>query len=306
MMSFSRAFAFGIVPCLAASAVFAADVDVYLINGQSNAGNFAESSGTGATNVGYNLDFARVYDRPDYLIGPAETSGAFSSSSLNANTATTILANQLHASNDLAVFSYIRNGATISNTNPQTYTNGDPYSWYPGDDPASGQKFDDSLYGGFKAWTDARLQGIIDRGDTPVIKGLFWFQGEGDASKGTHGEYQDNLENLIYRFREDYGSNLTVVATKIRVVGSATYQSNAQDINAAMEAVGTADSLFSVVDIADLDPVSANDVHLNTNGLRDLAPRWSAEMLVLQQNVPEPGSLALLGSAGLLLLRRRR
>ena len=39
-------------------------IDVFFIAGQSNAGNIGEQNGVGTSDVGFNLDFARIGDRP--------------------------------------------------------------------------------------------------------------------------------------------------------------------------------------------------------------------------------------------------
>ncbi|MFK7790448.1 MAG: sialate O-acetylesterase [Phycisphaeraceae bacterium] len=300
---FSNVIVMG-VSALAASSVVADDVDVYLVLGQSNAGNFAETASTGSTDVGFNLDFARVQDRPDFLVGPGETSGAFSTRLLEPTNAVSVLAQGLHNGKDVAVLSYIRNGASIT-PGINFYSNGTPYYW--GSDPSvSPQPDNTSLYGAHLAWVGARLTEISSRGDTPVVKGVFWYQGEGDAGANVSSAvYQAGLEGLLDRLRSDYGADLPVIATEIRngnvASGYNLNQSNA--INDAAKAVAASDDFFDIVDPNDLSYRSANDVHLNNSGLADLAPIWTDAYL---QIVPEPSSLVLLGLSGLVLIRRRR
>ena len=304
MTSFLRDLSvLGTALCVSAVAI-AGDVDVFLVLGQSNAGNFAETASTGSTDVGFNLDFARVQDRPDYLITPTETSGAFSTNLLDTSNAVSILAQNLFAGNDMAVFSYIRNGAPIV-PGSQQFSNGTPYYW--GSDPAvTPQPDDTSLYGAHLDWVDARLQAITDRGDTPVVKGVFWYQGEGDAGNSvSQADYQAGLEGLLARLRNDYGGSLAVVATEIRNGNVASgYNLNESDaINDAAGAVAANDDYFDVVDPNGLSYRSGSDVHLNDAGLAELAPLWADAYLNI---VPEPSSIGLLGIGGLLLVRRRR
>lgn len=315
-------FRIAIVFCaavLAAPFVAADDVDVFLVLGQSNAGNFAETARTGATDVGFNLDFAGVPDRPDYLVGPSQvaqsnpvgtnsriTSGdmqgprsPFSTNMLDSTSAVTVLAQGLYESNGVAVFSYIRNGAPIV-PGSQQFSNGTPYYW--GSDPtATPQPDNNSLYGAQLDWVEARIGEITARGDNPVVKGVFWYQGEGDAGNGVSAaDYEDGLESLLVRLRDDYGAELPVVATNIR---NGSYSGGATAINNAMNTVAGNDDFFDVVDPNSFSYRSGSDVHLNDAGLADLAPEWAEAYQAL---VPEPSSLALLGMGGLLLVRRMR
>ena len=247
-------------------------VDVYIIAGQSNAANFAQRAGTGGTNVGYNLIFARdrtVFTDPDH------TDQSFSSSSLDTSQAVTLLSQDLFQSNNQAILGFARPGTTISNQ--------ETVNWFPGADPANGQINDASFYGDFVDWTNARLNEIQTPTVTPVVKGLFWYQGERDAVLGASAvaAYETNFENLTYRFRQLYGNDVPIVAAEIRE----NVSSNAalrDDVNAALRNVAANDPRISVVPTATLSYVSANDVHLNTAGYRALAPIWAAEMNSLQ------------------------
>lgn len=304
MTSFLRDMTVFCTAMLVAGFTAADDVDVFLVLGQSNAGNFAETASAGATDVGFNLDFARVQDRPDFLVGPAETSGAFSTNLLDTSNAVSILAQGLHAGNDVAIFSYIRNGAPIV-PGSQQFSDGTPFYW--GSDPSvTPQPDNSSLYGAHLDWVDARLNEIMARGDTPSVKGVFWYQGESDAGNGVNlAAYQIGLEGLLVRLRDDYGTDLAVVATEIRngSVASGYNLTESDAINDAAAAVAANDDFFDVVDPNALLYRSGSDVHLDDPGLAALAPIWAE---AYQEIVPEPSSLALLGLGGLLLMRRKR
>lgn len=257
----------------------AVDVDVYFIAGQSNAANFAQLAGAGPDSVGYNLTFARTRNS----FGPNAIEQSFSSGALDASLAVSVLSTELDQSGaDQAIYSFARNGTAISNQ--------EPINWYPGADPAGGVVFDGSLYGDFVVWANARLAEITGAGDTPVVKGLFWFQGERDVVV-TSGvtSYQTNFENLVYRFRDDFGAQLPIVATNIREVGSNASLRAA--VNQAMDAAAASDPLLSVVSPANLPWRSATDLHLSDPGYAQLAPLWADAMLALQ--IPEPSTGAM-------------
>ncbi len=257
---------------LGSSWAHADDVDVYFIVGQSNAANFAQRAGTGSTDVGYGLTFAR--DRTVFT-NPNHVDQAFESNLLDTSQAVTLLSQDLYEANDQAIYGFARGGTAISNA--------EATNWYPGNDPANGQVDDSNMYGDFVAWSNARLNEIVANGDTPVVKGLFWFQGERDAVIGSAAvdAYEDNFENLVYRFRDAFGNDLPIVAAEIRE-GVSSNAALRADVNDAMQSIAAKDTRLSVVATADLAFVSANDVHLNTTGYQALAPRWATEMNDLQ------------------------
>jgi len=314
---------------LMASAV-AQEVDVYFITGQSNATNIGESSGAdgisgdgeirGAgrpfTDVGFNLQVARVGDRPSRdaditnVLGddpgdfganfPNTFQPNYSSSNLNDGTAITALATSLHDSNDLAIFTFARGGRPLSNTDDDGGG-----SWFPGvsdiSNPAN--QFNDELYGTFLQWSADRINEVENGPDglpgtaddvTAVVKGIFWFQGEADVSDGTTGAYQTNYTNLIARFREDFGAELPFIASEIRVTNGATNISRQNEVNAALQNVAAADPLVGVIEIDDLIPQGNNnaDVHLDRgrqsipNQYIIVAERFAAELNQLDQNMP--------------------
>lgn len=247
-------------------------VDVYIIAGQSNAANFAQRADTGSTSVGYNLDFAR--DRTVFS-DPTHTDQAFSSSALDSAEAVTVLADGIFQGNDVAIFGFGRNGTAISSA--------ESVNWFPGADPANGLVDNSNIFGDFVDWIDARLAEITASGRTPVVKGLFWFQGERDAVIGATAidSYETNFENVAFRFREMFGTDLPIIATEIRE-GVAQNAALRDDLNDAVRNVAEFDPRTSLIGIQDLSFVSANDVHLNNTGYLQLAPLWSSEALALQ------------------------
>jgi len=314
------------------SPVVGQEVDVYFITGQSNATNLGESSGAdgisgdgetpGAnlpfTDVGFNLQVARIGDRPSRdaditnVLGddPADFRANltttfrpnYSSSNLNDGTAITVLANGLHESNDLAIFTFARGGRPLSNTDDDGGG-----SWFPGvsDISIPANQFNAELYGTFLQWSADRIEevengpdGVAGTADdvTAVVKGVFWFQGEADVSDGTTGAYQTNYTNLIARFREDFGANLPFIASEIRVTNGATNISRQNEVNAALHNVAAADPFVGVIVIDDLIPPNNNngDVHLDKgrqsipNQYAIVAERFAAQHNLLGSTVEPP------------------
>ena len=167
--------------------------------------------------VPYNVDFARLRDfTAPFEDRPQLVDEQFSPSTLVASEAVSILSQALYDPvsnpNDQAILGFARGGTPIA-VEP-----GNPETWFPGNNPAAGDVFNEGFYNDFVRWTNARLTEITDAGNNPVIRGLFWYQGERDAVIGSSAvnAYETNLENLVFRFREDFGSDLPVVAPSAR------------------------------------------------------------------------------------------
>lgn len=260
------------------------EVDVYFIVGQSNAINFAKEAGTGTTNVGFTLHFARTGDTFNDFPNHTGVATSFSSDSLNISRATSILARGLQRDGrDVAIFAFARNGAGL---HLNESSDGSPWIWYPGATPPLGDLYNDSLYANAVSWNQTRMQELIDDGHTPTVKGLFWFQGEKDGRLGDHNLYKGNFDNLVYRFRLNYGHDLPIVATQIREVTETA--ANRVVINNSLLQAANEELLLDFVMTEDLEFRSATDVHLTGNGHAALASRWSKAMLGLQSyTVPE-------------------
>lgn len=242
------------------------------------------------------MHFARTADIFNDFPNHTGIAVSFSSANLNASLATSLLANGLQQDGrDVAIFAFARNGAGLNfNTGPD----GNDWEWYPGDDPEQGEFYNGSLYANFVNWTQTRLQELINAGHTPTVKGLFWFQGEKDGRLGDHDVYGENFDNLVFRFRQDYGNNLLIVATQIRLVTETA--ANRLVINNTLETAANMDPLIGYVLTEDLEFRSATDVHLSSNGHAALAPRWSDAILNLQANIVATGDINGDGTIDLL------
>lgn len=75
----------------------------------------------------------------------------------------------------------------------------DTYTWRPG--AASSPDF--ALYEQSVQQTREALDAI---GDTGILKGVLWHQGEGNAGSMTTEEYATDLDNVITQYRHDFGN----------------------------------------------------------------------------------------------------
>jgi len=90
--------------------------------------------------------------------------------------------------------------------------------WYPGGAPAEGRANQDGIYGSFARYvSDVRRQ-VESLGFEWKISGIFWHQGESDGGIAS-AAHQQNLQNLFWRFRQDFGSAVPIVTAHIRDVG---------------------------------------------------------------------------------------
>jgi predicted nucleic acid-binding Zn finger protein len=188
---------------------------------------------------------------------------------------TTLALELVEQSNDDIVFiQYCRCGSGIWNTTIK--------GWYPGDDPAKGQVFDDGLFGLFKQYADDAKRQLKDTyKQTWEVKGLFWHQGESDSNGTHHLQYQKNLGNLLWRFRHELGVDLPIVCGEIRELTEED-----RKINAILAQVAAADPLTALAKGADLefgpDRDYGPDVHYTHKGCADLSERMAAQMAQLQ------------------------
>lgn len=251
---------------------YAEAVDVYFVAGQSNAINFMSLAGVGDDDQGFTLHTGRTPNpfEPPYPAGSVVN--GFSSNTLDGSLAVSVLASGLHQEGaDVAIYGFARNGT------PVAYEENHP-NWFPGNDPAEGELYNDSMYANFVEWANQRLTDLTDAGHTPRVAGLFWFQGERDAVIGTHEAYEANLTNLLYRFREDFGEDLPIVAAEIREVGDTSDRRAL--INDALASIADDDPLFCLVPTAEYPFRSPTDVHLTNAGHAQLASAWAEAMLI--------------------------
>lgn len=273
--------------CLAFGGVFSASgqtpIDVFFIAGQSNAGNIGEQNGVGTTDVGFNLNFGRIGDRPSVgNTAPGTVVDAYSSNLLDLNQNVNELALGLHDENDLGIYSFGRNGRPLAN-----FTNDSDESWNPSAN---------ELYDQFVAWGTQRITELETAGFAPEVKGVFWFQGEGDVGAVLGGtdlqavaNYESNFSSLVSSFRQDFsaygGDDLVVVGSELRGLADATRQALNDQVTVAVQNVAASDPRVGFVGTRDaagnpLDDRFGNfntDLHFSNASQSVIVDRWVNE-----------------------------
>ncbi|MDA7922363.1 sialate O-acetylesterase [Verrucomicrobiales bacterium] len=109
------------------------------------------------------------------------------------------------------------------------------------------------------------------------MAGLFWHQGESDVKRNSAG-HQKNLENLFWRFRNNLGKELPIIAGHIRDLDEGS-----RGINRALDAVAASDSQVAAVGLEGLPFESAIDVHAKPVGCITLGRRMAEAMKELSE-----------------------
>lgn len=164
-------------------------------------------------------------------------------------------------------------------------------------DPNSGGE-----YSTFTNTVQSGLQAIIDAGDTPILVGMAWMQGEADAGAGrTQNEYTADLTEFITAVRNDFasGENLPFVIGRLSDNQLPTNSTGREVIQAAQDEVAL--SMMNV-GIVNTDTFTLNDDrHFDATGQQLLGVGMGNELILL---LPEPTSAAFL-LLGVVLANRR-
>jgi hypothetical protein len=173
-----------------------------------------------------------------------------------------------HAGRDVVVIQYAVCGSSLQGT----------ADWYPGDAPAEGRANQDGIYGSFARYvSDARRQ-VEALGFEWKIRGVFWHQGESDTGIAPEA-HQRNLQNLFWRFRQDFGAGVPIVTAHVRDVGD-----GARDVNRALDGIGASAPRVAVVPSHDLpfdrEPTAkgAPNPHFSTAGCQTLGERMASAL----------------------------
>lgn len=142
--------------------------------------------------------------------------------------------------------------------------------WKPGDkDDASTQG---PRYRAFIETIRAATEALDQAGHAYEIRGLLWHQGESDA-QSTTTVYQQQLEQLIVRIREDVGvPDLPVV------VGQVVDNGKRDNVRAAIHAVGHSGPRLGFVSDSDTKTWD-NGTHFDAASQWLLGQRYAAELL---------------------------
>ena len=104
-------------------------------------------------------------------------------------------------------------GGTKLTTEPLGY---ETTGWHPGTSPADADSFG-AEFAAFAQTVTNALAALRAQGDTPLLSGVFWVQGEADATSATAGAaYGTNLAHFVRRVREQFDApDLPFVCARI-------------------------------------------------------------------------------------------
>jgi hypothetical protein len=291
-------FGMSVVLLQLADPVKAEEIDVFFVAGQSNAAgvakiaNFNTDPG-GVVPAGYSLSNANVM---------LYTSGSSAWGTLAPQNATNF-GPEIAMGNRLAQLYPDRQIAIIKHAVGATslHTDWNPSSTTPG-----------TQWTTFVNTAHDALQAVIDAGDTPMIRGMAWQQGERDANpagatQAQADAYGQNLRDLILSVRSEFGApDMEFVYGRVlQNIDSYAYEDKIRAGQDAVDkdAVGTlATEGATLISSDDLTSNYNNDlIHLDYVDQLQLGERFANEF-----SVPEPGSLSLIAIGGYVLLRRRR
>lgn len=142
----------------------------------------------------------------------------------------------------------------------------------------------------------AKLQ-AENPGDTIVISGMIWMQGESDAVAAYSSLYQANLTNFLADVRATYGASLPIVIGQLSVNQTNLNATYLNTVRNAQSAVAAANPLNGLV-VTDTFALDGDNLHFNRPGQVALGYAFATEMQKFVA-VPEPSasSLALIGLA---------
>lgn len=116
-----------------------------------------------------------------------------------------------------------------------------------------------------------------------TLKGILWHQGEADASAELAPSWGTKLESMIASFRREFGLVPFVAGELGRYLGESRKW---QEINAHLHALEGRVSGYRVVSSDGLTPKSDN-VHFNTESLREFGLRYAAAMVSCMEDNPD-------------------
>jgi hypothetical protein len=258
----------------------AATINVFLVGGQSNAAGQGEAAGlTGSyaelgsqSDVLYYLNGTKIAALQPWnnLFGPELAFGC------------AMADYYADSGGQVAILKYAAAGTNLYD------------QWKPGTG---------SVYNSFITNIDTSLASLAG-GNTIVIQGMIWMQGESDAVGGYSEQYGANLAAFIADMRLHYGAELRFVIGELSVNQTTLSMPLRGDVREGQEAVAAADPLTGLIS-TDGFSLKVDNLHFDTNGQLDMGAAFGMEMQRLLA-IPEPSAWILLGIGVALLAVTRR
>jgi hypothetical protein len=158
------------------------------------------------------------------------------------------------------------------------------------------------------------LQALRDAGLDPVVKAMFWHQGETDSIYGAYAaQYLTNLRDFIPSCRTiAENPDMPFILGELGAIYPHEFYPYRATVVAAQNFVVTGPDpventhIFATDDLGlkvEYSGGTETGVHYDTAGYLELGYRFADAYLA---TIPEPATVALLALGGILLLRRRR
>lgn len=283
---------YSLLVCLFVGSAQAENFDIYILSGQSNMdgrGNAASlASPLSSPQAGQLIYYANPADptivgdntersagwqtlAPGYSVAPGTRGDALPGSTFGSEVSFVNALRQANPTgNNIAVIKVSRGGTNLRS------------DWSP----------TGFMYQGLVTEVNAAMQALTGSGDTGVIRGMLWHQGESDSN--SLDSYQGRLETLIGDVRTLVGDPLLpFVIGELGQEKPEAFRTLQQTIADENAGVGFASSLGLG---------TPDGTHFDTAGQVVLGERFAEQIAIL---TPEPGSLVLLGLGGLIVLRRQ-
>lgn len=164
-------------------------------------------------------------------------------------------------------------------------------------------------YLNFQTTVADALAAVDANGDTAIMQGMIWVQGEADAGNTTHANnYQTNLIDLIDRVRDDFfgGDDAPFVLSRLSDNQYTTLGASQNAVRAAQAAIpGLVSNTATVFTDDDaLYTTRADIIHLDANGQINLGSALAHEIVALSVPEPRSGMLLLIAALALVAVAR--
>lgn len=153
-------------------------------------------------------------------------------------------------------------------------------------------------YNTFKSRVNAALNSLA--GESPVVAGMIWMQGESDATSTTTADaYAANLTNLIHTVRSDFATpDMPFVLGRITDLSVYSGFPGVSQVRTAQETVPGQVGNAAWINTDDLSINPAAPGHYDAAGQIELGIRFANQLAA----IPEPSALSLGGLGALVAM----